>query len=72
MIVYRPFPCTTCANPRFSKIEKTRIGMRFSRASEISQDEQRKLQHDVQVLTDDHIKRIDETLTQKDKEILQV
>ena len=32
----------------------------------------RKLQHDVQVLTDDHIKHIDETLAQKDKEILQV
>ena len=39
---------------------------------EISQDEQRKLQADVQKLTDDHIKRIDETLAQKDKEILQV
>jgi len=45
---------------------------RLEKDSEISQDEQRKLQHDVQLLTDDHIKRIDETLTQKDKEILQV
>ena len=45
---------------------------RLEKDSEISQDEQRKLQHDVQVLTDDHIKRIDETLAQKDKEILQV
>ena len=45
---------------------------RLEKDSEISQDEQRKLQHDVQVLTDDHIKRIDETLEQKDKEILQV
>ena len=39
---------------------------------EISQDQQRKLQNDVQHMTDDHIKRIDETLAQKDKEILQV
>ena len=39
---------------------------------EISQDQQRKLQTDIQHLTDDHIKRIDETLAQKDKEILQV
>ena len=39
---------------------------------EISQDEQRKAQADIQKLTDDHIKRIDETLSQKDKEILQV
>jgi ribosome recycling factor len=30
------------------------------------------LQTDVQHMTDDHIKRIDETLAQKDKEILQV
>lgn len=45
---------------------------RLEKDSEISQDEQRKLQTDIQHLTDDHIKRIDEALTQKDKEILQV
>jgi ribosome recycling factor len=45
---------------------------RLEKAGEISQDEDRKLQHEVQQLTDDHIKRIDETLAQKDKEILQV
>ena len=45
---------------------------RLEKDSEISQDEQRKLQHDVQLLTDDHIKKIDETLAQKDTEILQV
>lgn len=39
---------------------------------DISQDEHRKLEKDVQSLTDGHIKRIDETLSQKDKEILQV
>ncbi len=38
----------------------------------ISQDQQRKLQQEVQHLTDDYIKRIDEALAQKDKEILQV
>jgi ribosome recycling factor len=39
---------------------------------DISQDEQRKLQQEVQHLTDDYIRRIDEALEQKDKEILQV
>ena len=39
---------------------------------EISQDQHRKLQHDIQALTDDYIKKIDETLAQKEKEILQV
>src|SRR5438128_9054997 len=34
---------------------------RLEKDSEISQDEQRKLQGDIQHLTDDHIKRIDET-----------
>jgi ribosome recycling factor len=45
---------------------------RLEKEGGISQDEQRKLQNDIQHLTDDHIKRIDETLAQKDKEILQV
>jgi ribosome recycling factor len=39
---------------------------------DISQDEQKKLEREIQVLTDEHIKRVDETLAQKDKEILQV
>src|SRR5579864_7544605 len=39
---------------------------------DISQDEQHKLEREIQHLTDDHIKRVDETLAQKDKEILQV
>jgi ribosome recycling factor len=39
---------------------------------DISQDEQKKLERDIQHLTDDHVKRVDETLAQKDKEILQV
>jgi ribosome recycling factor len=38
----------------------------------ISQDQQRKLQQDIQHLTDDAIGRIDETLGQKDREIMQV
>ena len=45
---------------------------RLEKDGDISQDEQRKTQSDIQHLTDDHIKRIDETLAQKDKEILQV
>jgi ribosome recycling factor len=39
---------------------------------DISQDEQKKLEREVQTLTDNHIKRVDETLAQKDREILQV
>jgi ribosome recycling factor len=39
---------------------------------DISQDEQKKLEREIQHLTDEHIKRVDETLAQKDKEILQV
>src|SRR5579863_1432772 len=45
---------------------------RLEKDGDISQDEHRKVEKDVQQLTDDHIKRIDETLAQKDKEILQV
>ena len=56
-------------NVRRDGIETLR---KLEKDGEISQDHQRKLQNDVQHLTDDHIKRIDETLAQKDKEILQV
>ena len=45
---------------------------RREKGAEISQDEQRKLQQEVQHLTDDYVKRIDEALAQKDKKILQV
>lgn len=56
-------------NVRRDGIEALR---KLEKDSKISQDEHRKLDRDVQHLTDDHIKRIDETLAQKDKEILQV
>jgi ribosome recycling factor len=45
---------------------------RREKDAEISQDQQRKLLQDVQHLTDEYIKRIDEALAQKDREILQV
>ena len=45
---------------------------RQEKDGDITQDEHRKLQHDVQTLTDDSIKKIDDLLAQKDKEILQV
>ncbi len=38
----------------------------------ISQDQHRKLDKDIQTLTDATIKRVDDLLAQKDKEILQV
>ncbi len=56
-------------NVRRDGIEALR---KLEKDSDISQDEGRKLQHDVQQLTDDHIKRIDDTLSQKDTDILQV
>ena len=56
-------------NVRRDGIEALR---KLEKDGEISQDEHRKLDREVQHLTDDHIKRIDETLSQKDKEILQV
>ena len=45
---------------------------RREKGAEISQDEQRKLQNEIQHVTDDYIRRIDEALAQKDREILQV
>src|ERR1700756_4228211 len=45
---------------------------RLEKEGEISQDEHRKQQREVQHITDEYIGRIDEALTQKDKEILQV
>ena len=45
---------------------------RREKDAEISQDQQRKLQQDVQHLTDEYVKRIDEALAQKDRDILQV
>jgi ribosome recycling factor len=39
---------------------------------EMSQDEHRKWQDEVQALTDSHIKKIDESLATKEKEIIQV
>jgi ribosome recycling factor len=56
-------------NVRRDGIEALR---KLEKGGDISQDQQRKLHNDVQHMTDDHIKRIDETLAQKDKEILQV
>ena len=56
-------------NVRRDGIEALR---RQEKDSVISQDQQRKLQQDVQHLTDGAIRRIDETLAQKDREILQV
>jgi ribosome recycling factor len=45
---------------------------RREREAEISQDEHRRLQREVQHLTDNYVQRIDEALVQKDNEILQV
>ncbi len=56
-------------NVRRDGIEALR---RLEKESEISQDDHRKLQRDVQHLTDEYVKRIDDALAQKDKEILQV
>ena len=44
---------------------------RMEKASEISQDEHRAWSEEIQSLTDDHVKEIDETLAGKEKEIMQ-
>ncbi len=56
-------------NVRRDGIEMLR---RQEKEGELSQDEHRKLQQEIQRLTDDAIHRIDDTLAQKDREILQV
>jgi ribosome recycling factor len=56
-------------NVRREGIEALR---RREKEGEISQDEQRKLQQEVQHLTDEFIRRIEEALAQKEEEILQV
>jgi ribosome recycling factor len=56
-------------NVRRDGVEESR---KLEKNGDLSQDQQRKLQGDIQHLTDDHIKKIDETLAQKEKEILQV
>lgn len=42
------------------------------RDGEISQDDQHRLSQQVQEMTDDHVKRIDEMLSAKEKDIMQV
>src|SRR5262252_8145833 len=56
-------------NVRRDGIEALR---RLEKEAEISEDELRKLQREVQHLTDDYVRRIDDALAQKDQEILQV
>jgi ribosome recycling factor len=45
---------------------------RSEKASEISQDEHKVLADKVQAMTDAHIKKIDEALAAKEKDIMQV
>jgi ribosome recycling factor len=45
---------------------------RQEKDGDITQDQHRKLQQEIQALTDETIKRVDDLLAQKDKEILQV
>ncbi len=45
---------------------------RLEKDGEISQDEQRRIQTEVQSITDDFIKKIDDLFAQKEKDILQV
>jgi ribosome recycling factor len=45
---------------------------RMEKDGKISEDQHRRHHEEVQKLTDEHIKKVDETLAQKEKEILQV
>jgi ribosome recycling factor len=56
-------------NVRRDGIEALR---KMEKDGELTQDEHRRAQADIQAMTDDHIKKIDDAMAQKDKEILQV
>ena len=43
---------------------------KLKKESEISEDEEHRFSHDVQVLTDDYIKKVDQHLAQKEKDLL--
>ena len=45
---------------------------KMEKDGDITQDDHRRLQAEVQTLTDDFIKKVDDAMAQKDKEILQV
>ena len=45
---------------------------RMEKDGEISEDEHRTMSHDLQKLTDDHVKQIDDTVNEKEQEIMQV
>ena len=45
---------------------------KLEKDGEISQDEQRRIQTEIQTLTDDYIKKVDDIFAQKEKEISQV
>ncbi len=69
----RPYPDNAA---RVAARNVRRDGMetlkRMEKEGEISQDDQRQWSQDIQKLTDDTVKTIDEALTVKDKEIMQV
>ena len=67
-----------------AEIEQGRISVRnirrdansdikeYLKEKEISEDEARKAEDDIQKLTDDHIKRIDQLMVEKEKELMEV
>ena len=61
---------------RISVRNVRRDGMEFlkkmEKDGEISEDEHRRLNEEMQTLTDDHVKKIDEMVAHKQKEIMQV
>ena len=56
-------------NVRRDGIESAR---KLEKDSEISEDERHDLETDIQKLTDDHVKQIDDALSNKEKEITQI
>ena len=56
-------------NVRRDGIEAAR---KLEKDSEISEDERHNLETDIQKLTDDHVKQIDDALSNKETEITQV
>src|SRR3981189_2856499 len=66
------YPEQAPASVRNVRRDGVELLRRREKDADISQDQQRKLQQDVQHLTDEYINRIDDALAQKDREILQV
>lgn len=57
---------------RNSRREQNDLVKKAEKNKEISEDDSKKFQHDIQVITDTYIKQVDEVMTNKEKELLSI